>query len=337
MKDKRNYLKIGSIIGVLYTIYLLIDIFFIKKEKSNDVIIGNTFVYIINIVFSVIMFMESRKDINKLKSKKALVIISSIWLFLLLILPGIFGFVFLGSLGEKKKLELPNVTENINKKDYVKYIFLLTFFVITMFILPYFIKFNFGSSLLTYLVIFIITILVTKKDLKNNFKIFINNKKIYIKFILKRYLYMLLALIVSSIPILLFKGGEQSANQQLLNNMFSEKPIFIFILTVFYAPIVEELIFRLSIKKLINNKLLFILLSGTLFGIAHVIGDFKDISDLLFAIQYSALGMCLAYAYYDTKNIFTSISMHFIQNFIAVLLMLIVQLLGSNIMPMING
>ena len=336
MKNNRNYLKIGGIIGILYSIYLIIDLLFIKHDNDSNMIIASMFIYVLSIIFSIIMINESRKSIDVLKVKKTLVIISSIWLFLQLIIPGVFGFMFLGSLKPKKELKLPDIKENVCKKDYIKYIFLLIFFVIIMFILPKFVEFNFTMSIITYIVIFMITILITKDDLTSNFKVFKDNKKVYFKFVIKRYLYMLLTLVVASIPVLLFKSGKQSVNQQLLNSMFNEKPLFIFILTTLYAPIVEELIFRLSIRKFVNKKILFILLSGILFGLAHVIDDFKDISDILYVIQYSALGVCLAKAYYDSKNIFSSISMHFIQNFIASCLMLLIQILGSSVVPMIG-
>ena len=50
----------------------------------------------------------------------------------------------------------------------------------------------------------------------------------------------------------------------------------------------------------------------------------SSINDLLYVFQYATLGICLAKAYKDSNNIFVSISMHFIQNFLAAILVLLV-------------
>jgi len=134
---------------------------------------------------------------------------------------------------------------------------------------------------------------------------------------------MLGLMLLVGIPIVLLNNGNTSSNQEALNVMFKKVPMFTLILSTLYAPFVEENIFRLSISKLFNNKTLFIIISGFLFGTLHIIDKFTSFYDLLYIFQYSALGICLAKAYSDSKNIFVSISMHFIQNFIAALLILI--------------
>lgn len=95
------------------------------------------------------------------------------------------------------------------------------------------------------------------------------------------------------------------------------------ILSCLYAPFVEEGVFRLSLSKIFKNKTIFVIVSGFLFGVLHLIDKFTSIYDLLYIFQYAALGICLAKAYKDSNNIFVSISMHFIQNFIAAMLILI--------------
>ena len=123
--------------------------------------------------------------------------------------------------------------------------------------------------------------------------------------------------LLCSLPVVLLNNGEQSANQQLINEMFSKKILSTFILTVFYAPLIEELIFRFGISNLIKNKWLFIIISGVLFGSLHVIDKMTSLMDILYIIQYSALGICLAYFYKKTNNIFVSIGVHFCQNLLA--------------------
>ena len=82
----------------------------------------------------------------------------------------------------------------------------------------------------------------------------------------------------------------------------------------------------MTLSKFFDNKTVFIVISGLLFGSLHVIDKFETLTDLLYIFQYSALGICLAKAYTDSKNIFVSMSMHFMQNFLAAVMVLLLQL-----------
>ena len=134
---------------------------------------------------------------------------------------------------------------------------------------------------------------------------------------------MVVVILFVGVPILLINNGKTSSNQLELNSMFKKLPIIMLLLTTLYAPLAEECIFRLSLSKVFKNKNLFIIVSAFLFGILHVIDKFTSFTDFLYVFQYSAMGICMAKAYSDSKNIFVSISMHFIQNFLSALLVLL--------------
>ena len=89
--------------------------------------------------------------------------------------------------------------------------------------------------------------------------------------------------------------------------------------TVFYAPLSEELIFRRSFKDVFKNKYIYVLISGLVFGGMHVISSASSMSDFLYIIPYSALGIAFALLYYDTDNIFTTISMHSLHNLLSII------------------
>ena len=65
---------------------------------------------------------------------------------------------------------------------------------------------------------------------------------------------------------------------------------------------------------------------GAIDSVDFLIDKFETLTDLLYILQYSALGICLAKAYTDSKNIFVSMSMHFMQKFLAAVLVLLLQL-----------
>ena len=102
-------------------------------------------------------------------------------------------------------------------------------------------------------------------------------------------------------------------------------PIYMCFSTVIYAPIVEEITFRKSIRNIISNKYLYIFVSGVIFGLIHITGQSTDFNDILMSIPYIIMGLDFAYIYYKSNNIFTTIMLHSIHNFI----LLFIQIIGG--------
>jgi len=325
MAEKKSYLKIACLLELIYLVISLIySIFYIKNTEE---VLANIFMILISFKILTMMYSESKKTLKELKQNRIKVTLCSIWMFMDCIIPGILGFIFLKQFKTKKDLKLPVIKENKKTiRTYVNSVLTILMFIFIMFVLPLFKFFEVIPTYVIYIIILFVTLLLNYKDLKEKFIIFIKNIKSYIPFVIKRYFIMLGVMFLVAIPIVLINGGEVAENQQVLNELFKVSPIFMLLLTVLYAPLVEESVFRLSIGKLINNKITFVIISGFLFGLMHVIDDFNTIKDFLYVFQYSALGCCLAKAYYDSKNIFVSISMHFIQNFLASLLILLLYL-----------
>lgn len=322
MKDKRNLLKIACIIEVIYV--LISIIYSALTIKVKDQLLAELFIHLIDIFFVIMLYKESKKDEKVLKKNKGKIVISTIWLFISSIIPSILCILYLSSLKEKKKINLP-VIESKKESFFstLKQVLLIILFILIMFVLPKYKFFHMFPTYLPYVIIFILVLLFNYKYIIEDFKIFKNNIKVYLPFVIKRYLYMLLIMIVVAVPVVLINNGSTSNNQKMLNAMFSKLPLISVLLSCLYAPFVEENIFRLSLSKIVKNKYFFIILSGIIFGFLHVFDKSNSIKDYLFVFQYSALGICLAKAYSDSNNIFVSISMHFMQNFLAALLVLI--------------
>jgi membrane protease YdiL (CAAX protease family) len=132
----------------------------------------------------------------------------------------------------------------------------------------------------------------------------------------------------SNLIITIFTTTDIANNQESIIETLKVAPIYTFILTVFVAPILEELVFRLSFRKIFphSNKL-FIFFSGLIFGGMHVIGTSEHLVDLLFIIPYSLPGFIFAYVYTKSKNIFVPISLHFIHNGIMMSLQILLLIL----------
>ena len=180
-----------------------------------------------------------------------------------------------------------------------------------------------------YLILYeVIIIYIYRKNFIPDFKDFIKNNVTYFKKYIKYWFLMLGLMIISNLIVTMFTTTEISQNQETIVNLLGEAPIYTFILTVFTAPILEELVFRLSFRKMFaHTNLLFIFFSGLFFGSMHVISSYESIVDLLFIIPYSIPGFIFAYIYTKSKNICVPMSLHFIHNGIMMSLQILLMYL----------
>ena len=175
----------------------------------------------------------------------------------------------------------------------------------------------------------LIIVYIYRKDFIPNFKDFLKNNIKYFKKYIKYWFIMLGLMILSNAIITMFTTTMTSENQQAIVDTLGKAPIYTFIITVFIAPILEELVFRLSFRKIFKHtNILFIVFSGLFFGGMHVLGTLENLVDLLFIIPYSIPGFIFAYIYSKSKNICIPMSLHFIHNGIMMSLQILLLLLS---------
>lgn len=158
------------------------------------------------------------------------------------------------------------------------------------------------------------------KDLKLNFKSYIKNN-------FKYYVIGLLIMIISNIIISFFVEGN-STNETLIREYINIMPIYMIFSSCIYAPFTEEMVFRKSLRNCFNNKVLYILLSGLIFGSMHLLSA-NNLIELVFLIPYSSLGCVFAYMYYKTNNIFVPMTFHMVHNTIIVINYLLMLIIGG--------
>ena len=224
--------------------------------------------------------------------KNLLNILKSIGIILLMLT---FTSIFFSILG----IDITNLTEK-------KYIFYLTIANITLI----------GIYFLMYRKTII-------KDFKDYIKDFGNNFTTGIKFWLIGFIIM----VVSNLIITFILNKGLAGNEEQVRGYIDSFPLFMIFNTVIYAPITEELTFRKSIKDAINNKWIYVLISGLVFGGLHIISYITTWTDLIYLIPYGSLGIVFALLYHKTDNIFSTITMHAMHNFLAI----IVYLLGASL------
>ena len=169
--------------------------------------------------------------------------------------------------------------------------------------------------------IFLITIYhkTIIKDFKNYFYCNLKNN---IKESFSTWLIGFGIMIVSNLIIAILTNGQLAQNEENVRELISTYPIYMAFQLILYAPLSEELIFRKSIKDITNNKKIYILLSGLIFGGLHVITSLNNPLGFLYLIPYCSLGCIFAYLYHKTNNIFSTITAHSIHNTLALLIYL---------------
>lgn len=323
MDNNRKKLLWSIILVILYFLLVFYIGGFNVKDKTELITNIITIVLsVIGIVYECVLIFNKKIDLNRHKNG---VLACSIYFLLVNIISGVMGFSVTKELNgnKKERRELPE----IELKEYTnKYICLIAFIICLGILL-------FGSKIITkfwmlivfYVVILSLMIGVFYKQLIHDFKIFKSYFKEYFVLILKTWGKALVLIMITTIIIQIITNTTQANNQIALQNSFNSNPVFIAILAMFYAPIAEELMFRGVFRKFIKNKKLFVIVSGVVFGLMHVIDDSKTLAEFSYVFVYSILGIYLAGIYAKTNNLCTNIFMHFMQNTLSVIGMILLM------------
>jgi len=178
------------------------------------------------------------------------------------------------------------------------------------------------------IIFFIIIVSFYIKDLKKDFKDLKKNHKKYFKEYIKYWFIMLGLMVCANLITNIINPGNIASNEEAIRNNLFKAPIYTFLSATLFAPVVEELVFRKSFRNMFSNKILFIFLSGFVFGGIHVFTNLESVSELLFLLSYCTPGFVLAYTYEKSKNIFVPMGIHFIHNGILMSLQILIFLLS---------
>ena len=177
-------------------------------------------------------------------------------------------------------------------------------------------------SFISSLIIASILILIYRKDLIKEWKIYKKNLSKNIDIGFKYWLIGLMCMMISNFIISFLLKADQATNEQAVQKMISAMPYLLIVSAGILAPINEEILFRKVFKDNIKNKIIYILVSGIFFGYMHVTSA-TTIPQFLYIIPYSSLGIAFAVMYSKTDSVFTSMTMHMFHNTILTILSII--------------
>jgi membrane protease YdiL (CAAX protease family) len=178
---------------------------------------------------------------------------------------------------------------------------------------------------------FIIIIgLIFKKSLKKDFNDFKINYKKYLIFGIKYWALGMSLMFIANIIISQYIPLGAS-NEKAVQLIIKQDLIYALFSACIYAPFVEELIFRKYLRDIVTNNILFIITSGLTFGFVHTLASLGNPIEFLYIIPYGIAGSTFAYIYVKTNNIFTTMSLHLIYNFIMVIASILFLCIGVGI------
>ncbi len=354
---KNIYFIISSALQIILGIYILLNANAIIQEEINLIpetysmfpvefqqemistieASGKTTINISVIILTVMnLFVLDYAITNKILRNKIKIIVFSIFgivfsLSALNLLISIANIIILLCLKRKNPEDFPVKEKNeIPKLEYrkaTKKELILGIVLVLVYFLIEFVPVDKFSDItmlivipLYYILLFLLAILCLKDKIKRDMKIFKENTKAYLQYIMPRLGIMYIIYFALSLMCTLIFQETSSVNQ----TMIEEMQLFITIpLAIIWAPLVEEVIFREVLRNFIRNNKLFIILSAIIFGLLHTMYESTILNMVILAIPYAILGGFFAYIYTKTENIVNSIWLHAFNNAIAIFLPLL--------------
>lgn len=217
----------------------------------------------------------------------------------------------------------------MNKNKYSNVFETIVIFVL-YFMWPYFLSAIFSffdlsgnislvlKFVLNFVLLFII-IIILKGNLREDFKLLKKDTK---KKLISGLLIFLVGFIIYGIlNICLLKFfpvlRNSNFNYQSMAQFFKTIPILFFISVIFYYPVIEELVFKNSLRKIITNKWAFIIITGFLNAFFQIIlTNYTTLLYLFYLIPFSILYMSFSYIYYKTESVYIAIFYRMLFNII---------------------
>lgn len=150
------------------------------------------------------------------------------------------------------------------------------------------------------------------------------NFKSYFSIGIKYWLIGLILMIFSNAFISIIYSN-QSVNEEVVQSILNRYPVYMIFSASIFAPFVEELIFRKSIRDIFDDKydVLYIIVSGAVFGFIHTLANVSNLMELLYIVPYGIVGSMFAYIYTKTNNILVPMTFHFIHNTMIIVISLL--------------
>jgi len=181
-------------------------------------------------------------------------------------------------------------------------------------------KENVLLTLFSNLVSFIILVIMYRKSIAEGFKDLKSKKGKPVLEGFDIWFIGLMIMVISNVTISWFNKGSTSTNEESIRFLLKNFPYITIASVAILSPCIEEFVFRKSFNEIFNNKWIYLITSGLIFGALHVfLSPINSFIDYFYLIPYCSMGIAFAYMYYKTDNILVSVTMHIAHNSINVI------------------
>lgn len=169
-------------------------------------------------------------------------------------------------------------------------------------------------NIIGYLIFVVLLFFAYWKSLKQEWNIFWKEKKNSIFCILKYTVFLFISIILINIILnSLFKVGKIDNEVQLLGQL-ADNPLFMILMVTIYYPVVESIVFQKTIRQVVHQKWLFIIISSLFFGYFNIAFSEFTIANMIGIIPYMFLNAVLALSYFNKKTIVVPIGIKMLYN-----------------------
>ena len=174
-----------------------------------------------------------------------------------------------------------------------------------------------------------VSVWIVREPLARSLRFFKLNIKSSIRTVFKNFVFLWIFSIISSLIISLIVGPQTSVNQEQVIESLIENPLLMVVMTVVFAPIVEELVFRGALYQSIRSKTNYkkaMFISIFLFSFLHIVPglvDNQNLTEFIYLFQYAGLAFFMIRAFEETGSIWGAISVHALNNLVPVVLILV--------------
>lgn len=190
-------------------------------------------------------------------------------------------------------------------------------------------KYETPSYFIADLLFFLGIVLLYKKELKNNINEYFKNYNIRKKISVIAFWVMVIFginLVMGVLTEIIFPGLTEDENTSRILSLFSISFMYTIFKTLIFATIAEELVFKKAISDVIDNKVLFVIISSLLYTLMNFMyADLAKTDIGIDILVYFVPAILLSIAYIkNNNNIFIVMLIKFFYNLIPLAILLLV-------------
>lgn len=163
-------------------------------------------------------------------------------------------------------------------------------------------------NIIINILLLVVLILFYKKTFIKEIKEILENKIKYLRILIKYGIFVTAcSFLIAFIESLIFSVATEPENTQYLISFYKETPFILLFLGVIYYPIIEGIVFRKTIKDIIDNKKVFIIFTALIYWLFNILFSTISLQNIIFTFYCFINMLIVSYVYVKYNNLSISI------------------------------